>query len=508
VSTSPIGGYRWRILALLFAATTINYMDRSVLGVLAPTLQYKVFHWSDSDYAAVNIAFKSAYAIGLVSMGAVIDRIGTRAGYALSIATWSLFGMAHALVRPAFSLLGFCIARFGLGLGESGNFPAAVKTVAEWFPRRERAFATGVFNAGANIGAVMAPLVIPLFVLPDGTHWQYAFLTTGFLSMVWIVVWLRTYQPPKAHPEVNAGELAYINSDSPPTSGARIPWRKVLAVRETWAFSIAKITDAAWWFYLFWGGKYLYDRFGLDIKGLALPLIIIYVVSDIGSVAGGWLSSALIKSGWPVPKARKTTLLICAFLVMPVVLVTRISTRFNTDDAFYSRIQSVRTASGEAVPLGDQAALRAIAGRSFGSAKEFTSAVATALPAAAATRFESALVKSARSDAYYWFAVVLIALAAAGHQAWSANLYTLVSDVFPKAATASVIGFGGMFGAVAGLMADWSLGQVLSASGPAGYMFAFLLAGSVYLVCLGVIQLMMPHMIPLDDNLHHVRSIQ
>ncbi len=503
VSPPPIGGYRWRILALLFAATTINYMDRSVLGVLAPTLQYKVFHWSDSDYAAINIAFKAAYAIGLVTMGAVVDRIGTRAGYAFAIATWSFFGMAHALVRPAFSLIGFCVARFGLGLGESGNFPAAIKTVAEWFPRRERAFATGVFNAGANVGAILAPLVIPLFVLPDGTHWQFAFLTTGFLSMVWIVIWLSTYQPPGAHPAVDAGELAYIHSDSPATSGARIPWRKVLAVRETWAFSIGKITDAAWWFYLFWGGKYLYDRFGLDIKGLALPLIIIYVVSDIGSVAGGWLSSTLIKRGWPVPKARKTTLLICALLVMPVVLVTRINTRFNTGDAFYSRIQSVRTAAGEAVPESAQASLHALAGRSFGSAKEFTAAAAAVLPAAEATRFESALVKSARSDAYYWFAVVLIAVAAAGHQAWSANLYTLVSDVFPKAATASVIGFGGMFGAVAGLVADWSLGQVLSTSGPAGYMFAFLLAGSVYLFCLGVIQLMIPKMIPLDDDLHH-----
>lgn len=503
MSTPKIGGYRWRILALLFAATSINYMDRSVLGVLAPTLQYRVFHWSDRDYAAINISFKAAYAIGLVSMGAVIDRIGSRAGYALSIATWSVFGMAHALVRPAFSLMGFCIARFGLGLGESGNFPSAVKTTAEWFPRRERAFATGVFNAGSNVGAIMAPVLIPLFVLPDGTHWQLAFLTTGLLSMAWIVLWLRTYQPPGAHPNVTPAELDYIHSDSPGTSGARIPWPKVLSVRETWAFAIAKITDAAWWFYLFWGGKYLYDRFGLDIKGLALPLIIIYVVSDAGSIAGGWLSSALIKRGWPVPKARKTTLLLCAILVMPVVLVTRIGTRFDTDGAFYRRVRSVRISPGDPVPEGTQAALHSLAGRSFGSAREFSAAVAGVIPPAEATRFESALVKSARTDANYWFAVILIAVAAAGHQAWSANLYTLVSDVFPKAATASVIGFGGMFGATAGLVADWSLGHVLTTSGPAGYMFAFLLAGSVYLVCLGVIQLVMPRMIPLDDNLQH-----
>lgn len=509
MSTPPIGRYRYRILALLFFATTINYMDRSVLGVLAPTLQYKVFHWTDRDYADVNIAFKSAYAIGLVSMGALIDRIGTRAGYTLSIAVWSLFGMLHALVRPAFSLVGFCVARFGLGLGESGNFPAAIKTTAEWFPRRERAFATGVFNAGANIGAIMAPLIIPLFVLPDGTHWQFAFLTTGFLSMIWIVFWLRTYRPPGDHPGVGAAEMEYIHSDSAPATGARIPWRKLLPLRETWAFALAKITDAVWWFYLFWGGKYLYDRFGLDIKGLALPLIIIYAVSDAGSVGGGWLSSSLIKRGWSVNRARKTTLLACALLVLPVVFVTRINTRFDTDDAFYARLQEVRVAaeqgSGEPapVPADIQSSLKAISGRSFASAKEFTAAAASVLPAAAASWYESAIVKSARSDAYYWFAVVLIAFAAAGHQGWSANLYTLVSDVFPKAATASVIGFGGMFGAVAGLVADWSLGQVLSSSGPAGYMFAFLIAGSAYLFFLGVIQLLMPHMTPLNENLRH-----
>jgi MFS transporter, ACS family, hexuronate transporter len=515
----PVGRYRWRILALLFLATTINYMDRSILGVLAPTLQYKVFHWSDRDYAAINIAFKSAYAIGLVSMGALIDRIGTRAGYTLSIAVWSVFGMLHALVRPAFSLLGFCVARFGLGLGESGNFPAAIKTTAEWFPRRERAFATGVFNAGANIGAILAPLVIPLFVLPDGTHWQYAFLTTGILSMAWIVMWLRTYQPPGSHPKVTPAELAYIQSDSPPTTGVRIPWRKVLPLRETWAFALGKITDAAWWFYLFWGGKYLYDRFGLDIKGLALPLIIIFVVSDVGSVGGGWLSSSLIKRGWSVNRSRKTTLLVSALFVLPVVFVTLVGTRFDADDAFYARLKSARVTAdrtagdggrerlAEPIPDEVQNALRPLNGRTFGSAKEFTFAAAALLPQGVANRYESTLVTSARSDRYYWIAVVLIAVAAAGHQAWSANLYTLVSDVFPKAATASVIGFGGMFGAVAGLVADWSLGHVLSTSGPRGYMAAFLIAGSAYLFFLGVIQILMPHMTPLDENLQHTTEL-
>jgi ACS family hexuronate transporter-like MFS transporter len=473
-------------------------MDRSVLGVLAPTLQYKVFHWSDKDYAAVNICFKSAYAIGLVGMGALIDRIGARAGYALSIAIWSVFGMLHALVRPAFSLIGFCVARFGLGLGESGNFPAAIKTTAEWFPRSERAFATGIFNAGANVGAIMAPLIIPLFVLPDGTHWQYAFLCTGALSMAWIMMWLRVYRPPAEQPALTRDEYDYIHHDSPPATGARIPWSKVLPLRETWAFALAKITDAVWWFYLFWGGKYLYDRFGLDIKGLALPLIIIFVISDAGSVAGGWLSSSLIKRGWSVNRSRKTALLASALVVLPVVFVTQVGTRFNTDEQFFASI------SAAGVPARTQEALRAISGKSFGSAKEFISSLSVVLPAADETAAESALVAGARSDKYYWFAVVLIGLAAAGHQSWSANLYTLVSDVFPKSATASVIGFGGMFGAVSGIVADFSLGRVLTSSGPSGYLFAFLIAGLAYLFFLGVIQVLMPRMTPLDENLRHI----
>ena len=518
LSTPSIGGYRWRILALLFAATTINYMDRSVLSVLAPTLQYRVFHWSDQDFASINIAFKLAYAIGLVSVGALIDRIGTRAGYALSICVWSLFGMAHALVRPAFGLVGFVVARFGLGLGESGNFPAAIKTVAEWFPRRERAFAAGIFNAGANVGAILAPAIIPLFVEPDGTHWQFAFLLTGILSAAWIVMWLRIYRSPEAHPALSKDEHAYILSDSPRDGAARVPWSRVLPLRETWAFALGKITDAVWWFYLFWGGKYLYDRFGLDIKGLALPLVTIFAISDLGSVGGGWLSSKFIAMGWSVNRSRKTALLVCALCVLPVALVTQVPTRFDANDGFFSRIKSATvpveravgegpgarlTRAREAIPGDVQQALAAIRGRSYASAKEFTAAAAACITPAAEARFESALVKCARSDGYYWFAVLLIGLAAAGHQAWSANLYTLVSDVFPKSATASVIGFGGMFGAVAGLVADWSLGRVLTASGPAGYLFAFLIAALAYLFFLGVIQLLMPDMTPLDGQLRH-----
>jgi ACS family hexuronate transporter-like MFS transporter len=513
--------YRWRICALLFLATTINYMDRSILGVLAPTLQYDVFKWTDKDYATINIAFKVAYAIGMLSMGAVIDRFGTRIGYTLSIGIWSLFGMLHAAVRPAFSLLGFSVARFGLGFGESGNFPAAIKTVGEWFPKKERALATGIFNAGSNVGAILAPMVIPLIVLPDGTNWQFAFLTTGVFSALWIVLWLKWYQRPDQHPKVSATELAYINSDSvAETTTERIPWVKVLPLRETWAFATAKIADAVWWFYLFWGGKFLFDRFGLDIKGLALPLIIIYVLADVGSIGGGWLSSCFIKRGWPINRARKTTLLICALCILPVTLVTQVNTRFEINARFFERLQKanftterVATVNGapvkqkteEPVPAATITALHSLGDQNYGSAKEFLGAVrgaAGTLP----KLMESVLIKSARSDNLYWIAVFLIALGAASHQAWSANIFTLVSDVFPKKATASVTGIGGMVGAVAGILADYKLGGVLTSSGPSGYFFAFLIAGCSYLMLLGIAHLLMPKMTPLDENLRRVES--
>jgi ACS family hexuronate transporter-like MFS transporter len=522
--------YRWTICALLFAATTINYMDRSILGVLGPTLQYKVFNWTDKDWATINVAFKAAYAIGLLAMGAIIDRVGTRIGYTFSIAVWSLSGMAHALVRPAFSVIGFSLARIGLGFGEAGNFPSAIKTVAEWFPKRERAFATGIFNAGSNVGAILAPTIIPLVVSTTGHNWQFAFLTTGVFSALWVVCWLKVYHPPEQHPKIAADELAYIESDSgkEPVSKEKLPWTKVIFVRETWAFAIAKITDAAWWFYLFWGGKFLFDRFGLDIKSLALPLIIIYVVADVGSIAGGWLSSAFIKRGWPVNRARKTTLLICALCILPVMFVTQIGTRFNVNDAFFTRfaaesytVEQQVTENGSThttktranVAPADVAALRPLAGQSYGSAKEFLAAARTALGNGDATAgkarevlVENALIRSARSDSLYWLAVWLIALAAAGHQAWSANVFTLVSDVFPKKATASVTGIGGMVGGLAGMLADYKLGGLLTASGPSAYFVAFFAAGSVYLIVLGIAHLLMPKMTPLDENLKRVTA--
>ncbi len=522
-SLSPrIGKHRWTMCALLFAATTINYMDRSVLGVLGPTLQYKVFQWSDQDYALINIAFKAAYAIGMLTMGAIIDKLGTRIGYTLSIGLWSVFGMLHAAVRPVFSLIGFSLARFGLGFGESGNFPAANKTIAEWFPKKERALAIGLFNAGSNVGAVMAPLIIPLIVWPDGTNWQFAFLTTGVFSAAWVVLWLKYYHKPELDPRLSPEELAYINSDSAAeTSKESLPWRKVLPVRETWAFSTAKITDAVWWFYLFWAGKYLFDRFGLDIKNLGLPLITIYLLADGGSIAGGWLSSAFIKRGWTVNRARKTTMLICALCIMPVMFATQIGTRFNVDEQFFNRIKEVTFSSEESavvdgkttmvrstekVPVDIQEKLRVLSGKSYASAKEFSQAVSGVISSATEKKMESALMNSARSDNMYWLSVLLIAIAAAGHQAWSANIFSLASDVFPKKAIASVTGVGGMVGAVAGLLADFSLGQVLTESGPSGYFFAFMVAGSLYLIILGAVHLLMPKMTPLDENLQRVAA--
>ncbi|MEH0153190.1 MFS transporter [Limibacter armeniacum] len=426
-----VGKYRYRILALLFMATTINYMDRSIMGVLGPTLIDKVFFWSDMDYAYINMGFKIAYAIGMVSMGAIIDRLGTKIGYTVAIAIWSVSGMLHAAVRPAFSMLGFTLARVGLGLGESGNFPACIKTVAEWFPKRERAWATGLFNAGANVGAVMAPLVIPFIVAENGDGWQFAFLITGAFSLLWIVLWNKVYRKPEEHPSLSKEELAYIQSDQDMTAEkeaeeSKLAWKDLLPLKETWAVAFGKfMTDPVWWFFLFWGGKFLADRFGLELKGLALPMIIIFGVADLGSIAGGWLSSSLIQKGYSVNAGRKITMLICGLCVLPVAMAPHVESQ--------------------------------------------------------------------------WTAVALIALAAAAHQAWSANIFTVASDVFPKKATASIVGIAGMAGAVGGFLADWGVGHVLeSARDAAGnlpqdaYTIPFVVAAFGYLIALGVIQLFIP----------------
>ena len=313
-----MGRYRWRVCAMLLAATTINYIDRQVLGVLAPFLQDEI-GWSEIQFGYIVMAFQGAYAIGLLCAGALIDRFGTRIGYALAISVWSLAAMGHAL---AASVAGFVVARFLLGLGEAGNFPAAIKTVAEWFPRRERAFAVGIFNAGSNIGAIVAPLMVPIVAAAWG--WQAAFLCTGVLSAAWLVTWLVFYRTPDQHPKLSAAELAHIRSD-PPEPAVKVPWLQLLRHRQAWAFVAAKfITDPVWWLFLFWLGKFLASEYELSLAKIGLPMIVVYLMADVGSIAGGWLAGRFMRLGWSANRARKSAMLVCALCVAPVVLVTQV----------------------------------------------------------------------------------------------------------------------------------------------------------------------------------------
>ena len=396
---------------------------------MAPTLQH-LFDWTNKDYAAIMVSFKIAYGIGLLFMGSIIDRLGTKVGYTLSIVIWSVFGMLHAVIKPAFSLVGFMMARFGLGVGESGNFPAAIKTVGEWFPKKDRAFATGIFDASTSVGAILAPFVVGAIVSVDGKNWQIPFLITGILSSIWDVLWLKTYKKPEEHPKLSKEELAYINSDSETETSEKIPWLKLLPKKETWAFSLTTVTDGVWWFYLFWGAKFLGEQFGININNIGLPFLIIFVLADFGSLLGGYASGALIKKGWSINKARKITLLACALIILPVAFVPVIASK--------------------------------------------------------------------------WLAVFLIGIAAAGHQAWSVNGYTMATDVFPKKATASVIGIGKMIGVAIAVVADIALGSVLDEANNSGYFWAFIIAGFSYLIILGFVHLLMPKMTPLDDNLNYI----
>ena len=484
---------------MVFFATTINYMDRTVLTVLAPILQYKVFHWSDADYATVTMAFQAAYALGLVTMGAVIDKLGTRIGYTISIVVWCGFDILHAAVRPAFSLIGFSTARFGFGFGQAGTYPAAVKTVAEWFPRTERALAMGIFNAGSNMGAILAPLLVPLLVsAATGAGWQYVFVTMGLCSATCALLWWRIYRPPETKPGLSPVERAHIGCDSRDEAGVKRPirWHKVLPLPETWAFAAAKITDAAWWFYSFWAGKFFYDQFGLNLKTLALPLIAIFVAADFGSVGGGWLSSHFLKRGWSMNRARKVTMLVAALCALPVALSTRLGTRF---EVTATTLATLRGAPGSE---GSVRELRVLEGKAYGSAKEFLAAVKKTIGAPETGRLEGALIAAARSDARYWVAVGLVALAAAAHQVWSTTIFTMVSDLFPKMAVASVVGIGGTIGSLAGVIASYCLGVALTASGPAGYFCMFLAAGASYLVMFGIVHLLTPRWEPVHIALN------
>jgi ACS family hexuronate transporter-like MFS transporter len=404
------GRYRWKICALLFFAATINYMDRQVLGVLAPELQ-RSFGWNEAQYGYIVTAFQTAYALAYLFAGRMMDWVGVRLGYGIAIAFWSLASMGHALARSA---LTFGAARFALGLGEAGNFPAAIKTVAEWFPKKERALATGLFNAGTNVGAVVTPLVVPWIAIHYG--WRWAFVLTGMVGFLWLVLWITMYRRPHEHPKLSRGELEYINSDAaePPV---HIHWARLLRHRETWAFALAKfLTDPIWWFFLFWLPKFLYRNYGLSLGQIGLPLVIVYLAADVGSVAGGWLPSFFIGRGWTVNAARKTAMLICALAVAPIVL-----------------------ASGAA---------------------------------------------------NLWVGVGLFGLAAGGHQGFSANVYTLVSDMFPRRAVGSVVGIGGTAGAIGGTLMATVAGLTLQYTG--SYLPLLLLSGSAYLIAVSIVHGLAP----------------
>jgi ACS family hexuronate transporter-like MFS transporter len=313
----PRGNVRWIICALLFFATTINYIDRQIIGILKPTLEQEL-GWSEIDYGNIVFWFQAAYGLGLLACGPLIDRLGTRAGYAAAIGLWSAAAMLHAFVRTPF---GFSGARFLLGLGEAANFPAAIKTVAEWFPRQERALAAGILNAGANVGAIATPIVVPLLTIYFG--WEAAFLVTGMLGFGWLLAWLVFYRPLAHHPRVSASERAYIDADAAAEPTVRVPWRRLFVQRPTWAFAIAKfLTDPVWYLFLFWLPDFLSKQYQLDLKTFGPPLIAVYLLADAGSIGGGWLSSALMKRGYSVNAARKIALLACALCVVPVLSAT------------------------------------------------------------------------------------------------------------------------------------------------------------------------------------------
>ena len=406
-----VGRYRWTICALLFFATTINYIDRQVLGILAPTLQGEL-GWTEQQFGEIVSWFTIAYALGFLVVGRIMDRVGTRRGFAGAIVIWSIAAMAHAFARTA---AGFSAARFALGLGESGNFPASLKTVAEWFPSRERAFATGIFNAGSNVGAILTPIIVPWIALRWG--WRAAFIATGAIGFVWLVVWLLVYRSPEEHPKCSPAELAYIRSD-PIDPVQPVSWAQLLRYRQTWAFALGKgLTDPIWWFYLFWLPKFLDARYGIKLAQLAAPLIVIYLLADVGSVFGGWLSGAFIKRGWSVNAGRKMTMLIAALLIVPTMF------------------------------------------------------------APAATNM--------------WVAVCVVGVAAAAHQWWSANIFTLPSDMFPGFAVGSVVGIGGFFGAAGGFLFQRATGWLLQRNG-SNYTPIFLVCGLAYVTALLVIHLLVP----------------
>lgn len=407
----PASSYRWTICVLLFVITTINYMDRNILGVLKPTIQADL-HFSETDYGNIIFFFSIAYAFGYAGMGWLTDKIGIRLGLAAAAILWCLASTAHGLVS---SVDGFIAARIVLGLGEGGNFPTCIKTVATWFPVRDRAFATGIFNSGSNIGAMLAPLIGALVVALSG--WQSAFYVTGAVGFVWVIFWLINYRDPAEHPRVSPSELAYINRD-PEVAVQKVPWGKLLAYQGTWVYIVgAVLTNPAWWFYNNWVPSFLNSKFHVSLFAVGLPLVLIYLLTDVGSIAGGWVSSALIKSGMDVFPARKITLLICAACTIPVFLAPQLDSM--------------------------------------------------------------------------WTAVVLIGIAMAAHQGFSANLFTLVSDTMPRGAVASAVGLGGAISSVASAFSAAIIGRVLDATHD-NYTVVFFACASVYVIATVAIHFILP----------------
>jgi len=408
------GHRRWLICGLLFFAATVNYMDRQVIGLLKPTLQLQ-FGWTESGYSNIVLAFQFAYGAGILFIGRFIDWIGERRGFSVAVFAWSLSAIAHAAAGSVFQ---FAAARFCLGIGEAGSFPASVKAVAEWFPRRERAFATGVFNSGTNIGAIATPLIVPWLTKYYG--WRMAFIATGAFGFVWIIAWLLLYRRPEESAGISAGELAYIKSDTA-EGESKISLRTLVALRQTWAVALGKFfTDPIWYVYLFWIPDFLSRDLKLNLSGMALPLVLIYTGASTGSIVGGWLSSSLLKRGWSLNRSRKTALFACALAVTPIML-------------------AARTTNGRV-------------------------------------------------------AVLLVALAAGAHQGWSANIYTLASDMFPKSAVGSVVGFATMLGTVGGMLLAKIVGFTLQRTG--SYVPVFMIAGFAYLIAFGFVQALAPKLEP------------
>ncbi|AYD02602.1 MFS transporter [Neorhizobium sp. NCHU2750] len=406
-----VGRYRWTVVGLLFFATTINYMDRQVIGLLKPTLMSDL-HWSESDFGDIVAAFALFYAFGYVGVGRLMDKIGVKTGLPLAVAAWSFFGIIHAFMGSVFS---FKVARAGLGLSEGGNFPASIKTVTEWFPAKERALATGIFNAGSNVGAVVAPILVPLILLTWG--WRACFLITGLIGFAWVVAWYLLYEKPEKNRHLSAEERAYIESD-PVQPQVHVPWITLLKYRGTWA-NIAGTCFSApvWWFYLNWVPGFLHQQYGLDLMAAMLPLIIIYCMADVGSIAGGWISSTLIKKGVKTLRARKIAFLICGLCVVPVFMAASVSNM--------------------------------------------------------------------------WIAILLIGVAAAAHQGYSANVYTIVTDTMPRSTVGSVVGIGGFCAYIIGMFVSMGVGRLLDATG-GNYHLLFLIVSSLYLVGLVVMHFILP----------------